>query len=139
MASRDIDSSEPIFAIVDHVRLIARTLSIVAVLGIPISTTRAEVIKCNYTEPFITTIYDSDTGTLKTINDATHVETTLVAVSLQIIKPNVFELWNSKHEVIQRMELNLHGSDGMSDTVYPYDATLVENGLRGGCTSNHLQ
>ena len=58
------------------------------------------------------------------------------------MKPNLFELWNINQEVIQRMDLNGRGADGMSDTVYPYDATLygyVPNfNLRGGCTSNHL-
>jgi hypothetical protein len=89
------------------------------------SASEAEIIKCEYTEPFVTAVYSM-----------------LGNISLQIIKPNLFELWNINHEVIQRMELNGRGADGMSDTVYPYDATLygyVTNfNLRGGCTSNHL-
>ena len=107
------------------------------------SASEAEIIKCEYTGPFVTTVYSTNTSTL-TITDAGDVSKnrSLANISLQIIKPNLFELWNVNQEVIQRMELNGRGADGMSDTVYPYDATLygyVANfNIRGGCTSNHL-
>lgn len=104
---------------------------------------RAEIFKCIYTEPFITTIYSTNTNTL-TITDASNQQNsdTLTNVSLQIMEANIFELWTADKAAVQRMELNFRGGDGMSDSVYPYDSTLYKRhlhpNLRGGCTSNHL-
>jgi uncharacterized membrane protein len=124
----------------DQTELVVRVFFLVTSLCSGTLGIHAETIQCIYTEPFITTIYSSESGTLKIMDDLNHSEIASRAVSLQIIKPTVFELWNSKNEVVQRMELNFHGSDGMSDTVYPYDATLVDKkGLKGGCTSDHLR
>jgi hypothetical protein len=99
----------------------------------------AEIIKCFYTEPFLTTAYSSNVDTLTIASGDGGQNPTVVKVSLQIVKPNLFELWNDKDEPVQRMELNFKGSDGMSDSVYPYDGLLVANKLRGGCVSDHLR
>ena len=98
---------------------------------------KADIIKCSYTEPFITTTYSSTTNDL-IISENAQPDVRLTNISLQIIRQNLFELWDAKHEVIQRMELNLKGYDGMSDMVYPYDAIFLPRQLRGGCISNHL-
>ncbi len=99
---------------------------------------KADIIKCSYTEPFITTVYSTAENTLTITDAAAHQTTKLTNISFQILKRNTFELWNAAKIVVQRMELNLKGSDGMSDTLYPYDATFIPKDLRGGCTSNHL-
>jgi len=121
-------------------KMIARIMGVVAFGSVFVGArpSGAEIIKCSFTEPFITTTYSSNTNTLTITDDTTRQISILTNISFQIIKPNVFEIWNSKQEVIQRFELNLHGTDGMSETVYPYDANFVLKGLRGGCTSNHL-
>ncbi len=116
--------------------------AIIAIALSWVTPSAAEIIKCYYTEPFVTTIYSTNNNTIIFNDPGSAPKHQPLTASLQIVKSNIFELWTLKNELIQRMELNFKGSDGMSDTVYPYDATLfnyVENyDLRGGCTSNHL-
>jgi hypothetical protein len=99
---------------------------------------QAEVIKCFYTEPFQTTTYSSNANTLTTATATNPAHPTVLKVSLQILKPNLFELWNARNQPVQRMTLNFKGSDGMSDFVFPYDGLLIANKQHGGCVSNHL-
>jgi hypothetical protein len=123
-------------------RIIEAAVAFVSVLN-GANASEAEIIKCQYTDPFLTTVYSTNTSTL-TFADAGDASRNkmLKNISFQIIRPNLFELWNLNQEVIQRMELNGRGRYGMGDTVYAYDATLYDYvanfNLRGGCTSNHL-
>jgi hypothetical protein len=109
-----------------------------AALAWPAGSSRADVIRCVFTEPFITTVYNTNQSTLTIFHDVEKREDAPVFLSFQIIKPGVFELWDSKNQVIQRLELSFQGSDGMSDQLYPYDVEWLPLKLRGGCTSNHL-
>lgn len=102
----------------------------------------ADIIKCAFTEPFITTTYSTTQSTLKieNIGESTKV---VKNVSFQIKGPGSFELVDSKGHVLQKLTLNNNGSDGMSDNVYPYevqDLTMAgaNNGI-GGCSSNYLK
>jgi hypothetical protein len=115
------------------------TLASLALVGAMTSASlsRSEIIKCTYTEPFITTIYNSDTHEVTISNNALKTVTKLANVSRRTIKPKVFELRNAKKTIVQTMELNHRGSDGMTDTVYPYDSQW--NKLHGGCTSSRLR
>jgi hypothetical protein len=102
----------------------------------------AIVITCSFTEPFVRTSYDSDLQTLTLTYDVEKRRETQKSVSLHTLSPTVFELWNANNEVIQHLELDHQGSDGMSDRIYPYevkwtprDASLPEV-LFGGCVRN---
>lgn len=102
----------------------------------------ADIIKCNFTEPFITTTYSTTQSTLKieSLGESTKV---LKNVSFQIIGAGIFNLVDSKGHVVQKLTLNNNGSDGMSDTIYPYevqdfDMSGANNGI-GGCSSNYLK
>jgi uncharacterized membrane protein len=102
------------------------------------SIAQADIIKCSFTEPFITTVYSTNENTLTVTYDAERRRETLKNISFQIMKPATFELWDAKRRVIQRLELSFRGSDGMSDRVFPYAAHWLSKDLHGGCTSNHL-
>ena len=106
-------------------------------------TAHADVIKCTFTEPFVTTVYNIDKQTLTEI-DVEDKQKVTENVSFEIKSAGSFELVNEAGKVLQKIELNGRGSDGMSDTTYPFEVTdtsmdgLANNGV-GGCTSNHLK
>jgi uncharacterized membrane protein len=64
-------------------------------------------------------------------------------VSFQIKGSGLFELVGKDKKVIQELNLNNRGSDGMSDFVFPYEVKWVADGQRselyGGCESNYLK
>ena len=98
----------------------------------------ADIITCNFTEPFVTTIYSTSQNTLSVYYKAERRQEVLRNISFQIIQAGRFELWDTNRRPVQRLELTFKGSDGMSDKLYPYDAHWISNDLRGGCTSIHL-
>lgn len=100
----------------------------------------ADIIKCSFTEPFITVTYSTNTSELTTSSFAGEGEDVSVekAVSFQIKGPGKFELVSAKGETRMKLDLNFAGSDGMSDFDYPYHAELTTSGFIGGCSSNHL-
>lgn len=106
---------------------------------------KADIIKCHFTEPFITTTYSMTQSTLTITNDPEGEETTMKNVSFQIKSAGIFELVSSDGKVLQELIINNEGSDGMSDAIYPYDVKDYTWGgqhnspLRGGCSSNFLK
>jgi hypothetical protein len=65
-------------------------------------------------------------------------------VSFQIKGPANFELVDKSGKILQLVTLNLAGTDGMSDSVYPYDVkdSSITDGLNvlvGACSSNYLK
>jgi len=118
-----------------------KTLSVL-ILGLS-SISKADVIKCNFTEPFINTTYSMAQQTLK-IESAGEPTRTIKNVSFQIKGPGLFELQDKNKKVLQSLTLNNNGSDGMSDKVYPFEVTFAElknmaNSGLGGCESNFLK
>ncbi len=99
---------------------------------------QAEIIKCRFTEPFVTTVYSTTQSTLTIGYETEAREDTFRNVSFQILKAGLFELWDADRRPIHRLELSGKGSDAMSDREYPYDVLWIGKGLRGGCTSTHL-
>jgi uncharacterized membrane protein len=104
---------------------------------------QADVIKCFFTEPFFTIEYSTTSLRLKIsgLEIPTAEET---QVSFQIKAAGLFELHSQEHEVLMTLTLSGKGSDGMSDKVFPYEATLNAKRLipgthRGGCQSNFLK
>lgn len=106
------------------------------------SITHADIIKCGFTEPFVTSTYSMNQSTL-TYLDSENKKMVIKNVSFQIKAAGVFELVKDG-KVLQALLLNNQGSDGMSDMVYPYDVEdfsqeRLPYKSRGGCSSNFLK
>ncbi len=103
---------------------------------------QADIIKCNYTEPFYSTQYSMAQQSL-TVFEMDGNTTVYKNVSFQIMGAGHFEMWDADKNVLQVVTLDFAGSDLMSDKVYPYSATAttIVSGMGnqfGGCTSNFL-
>ncbi len=100
----------------------------------------ADIIECTFTEPFVDSQY-SMTQSRLTYTDSEGKKVVLKNVSFQIKAAGVFELVKDG-QVLQHLELNNKGSNGMSDHVYPYEVkdnnSLTHKAL-GGCQSNSLK
>jgi uncharacterized membrane protein len=101
-----------------------------------VGSAHADVIKCYFTEPFLTLTYSTTESSLA-VSDP-EAEATERNVSLQIMGAGAFELWNAQNIAVLRLTLDNKGSDGMSDRIYPYSAMRLPSAQYGGCTSNHL-
>lgn len=108
----------------------------------------ADIIKCDFTEPFLDVQYSTTTNELTVSafmggGKDKDVVTVTKNVSFQIKSAGQFELLSKDKKVIMTLELNNKGSNGMSDTIYPFDATIMDTGeqksLQGGCESNYLR
>lgn len=107
------------------------------------SVSQADVIKCTFTEPFIDTTYSMTQSTL-TYKDMEGKKSVVKNVSFQIKSAGVFELVSKDGKILQTLVLNYKGSNGMSDTIYPYKVkdnspVMTANGGYGGCVSNYLK
>jgi uncharacterized membrane protein len=100
---------------------------------------QAGTVTCIFTEPFITTIYNTDRQILSLTYGVGRRPERLRNISLKVTRPGVLELRNTKRELILRLERSFRGSDGMSDRVYPYEAHWITKKLYGGCTSKNLR
>lgn len=126
------------------VSLVKRSMIISSLASVTALSAKADIITCSFTEPFIQTVYSMSKGTLTYKNGPAKTESVLKNISFQIKGPGVFELIDKDKKVIQTLNLNFDGSDGMSDTVYPYDVKdnsefLSSSPGRGGCASNYLK
>lgn len=107
------------------------------------SVSRADVITCMFTEPFVDSTYDMETMTLTYHNAVDGQEEVKEYVSFVITGPGTFELRGEHGELWQTLSLTFKGSNGMSDQVYPYEVkdesmlTNANNGV-GGCSSERL-
>lgn len=105
------------------------------------ATSQADIIRCNFTEPFVNSTYSMTQSTLSYVN-ADGKKQLLKNVSFQIKSAGVFELVAKDGKVLQTLKLNNQGSDGMSDRLYPYEAkdnsSITHQGY-GGCESNYLK
>lgn len=97
---------------------------------------QADIIKCSFTEPFITTTYSMAQQSLTIENMSDNTRQVLRNISFQIKGRGKFELWDANKQLLQKLNLNFHGSDGMSNRVYPYEGKFRDHS--GGCTSNFL-
>jgi hypothetical protein len=123
---------------------------IIPVLVLIVTTAvQADVIKCTFTEPFVSSTYNMSTKSLTYVAafgaDGKENETTVLeGVSFQIKDAGHFELISSYGDVLQVISLNHAGSDGMSDMVYPYEVKDSSSMFKasagiGACTSNYLK
>jgi uncharacterized membrane protein len=99
------------------------------------SAARAETITCLYTEPFLHTVYATGGHSL-TLTRAIEKKTHRFRVSSRVRDGHI-ELVNRPEALRQTMIRNGRGSDGMSDTVFPWSVTLTWKALpyrlHGGC------
>lgn len=103
----------------------------------------ADIIKCTFTEPFINTTYSTSKSEL-TYEGIEFKKYTVKNVSFQIKSAGVFELVSKDGKVLQTLTLNNQGSNGMSDTIYPFEvkdnsSIMTANNGIGGCSSNQLK
>ena len=100
----------------------------------------ADTITCTFTEPFVTSSYNTETATLE-YTDYQGLIAVVENVSFKIVGAGSFELVKDG-QVIQHLELNYQGSNGMSDHVYPYDVKDNREATHegwGGCESDSLK
>jgi hypothetical protein len=107
------------------------------------SVSQADIIRCSFTEPFIDTTYSTSKSEL-TYEGSDLKKFSIKNVSFQIKSAGVFELVSKQGKVLQTLTLNHQGSNGMSDTIFPFEVKdshpiMTANGGFGGCTSNHLK
>jgi hypothetical protein len=113
----------------------------IAVAALP-GTGRAGTLVCQFTEPFFSISYDSETGRVTMISaDETDPGTgqplpRIIAegAKLRNVKPD--EGWRDlvlekAGETILELKLTGQGSDGMSETVFPFEANYGSHD--GGC------
>lgn len=98
----------------------------------------ADVIRCSFTEPFISMTYSMTQSAIEVV--APDGNETIANVSFQILGPGQFELRDAANAAIVTLSLDYRGSDGMSDTIFPYTGVRVweGGGQDGGCWSNNL-
>lgn len=104
----------------------------------------ADVIKCTFTEPFVSTTYSMAQQSLTIDNGSEGTKKVIKDVSFQIKGAGRFELVDKSGKVLQKLSLTGKGSDGMSDATYPYEVVdasqqkFANSGI-GGCSSNSLK
>ena len=113
-------------------------LALFALLLFSPLTTKAEVISCNFTEPFYTLTYATGTNELRKF-DFEHGEKVYKNVGFLIKGPGQFEL-RMNDKPYMTLSLTNEGSDGMSDYIYPYEGKILGKGDDansgvGGCES----
>lgn len=110
----------------------AALLAVVA--GAPVMA-QTETLTCVYTEPFVNTVYQTG-GRRLTLTRAVEKEVHRFFVSARVRNGHI-ELVNRPQALRQTMVRDGKGSDGMSDTVFPWSSTLAWKKLpfrlHGGC------
>ncbi len=104
----------------------------------------ADVIRCQFTEPFLTTVYSMSQQTLTVTGPEKSNNKVIRNVSFQIKEAGKFELVSKSKVVLQSLVLDKQGSDGMSDAIFPFSVTWGGEGssgaaIYGGCSSNFLK
>jgi uncharacterized membrane protein len=115
---------------------VRRTLALAGLLLVAAPVlARAETIACVYTEPFVNTVFNAR-GRTVTITQEAKPGAVKFRVAIRRGAADL-ELINRRHAFRQTMVRDGKGSDGMSDAVFPYSATMTLAGLpsrlHGGC------
>ena len=122
---------------------------------------RADVVRCSFTEPYVTMTYDTSTNILEIKSDVDKSTERIENVSLEIIEPSVFQLWTKDGKPLVQLDLSREysspseddGADQPSDAnsnntaKYPFTAHWnyaypepwdIKTAVWGGCSSNHI-
>jgi uncharacterized membrane protein len=116
--------------------------SLIALASSPVA--HAEKFTCGFTEPFYTVTYDTGSQKLVSRDDVMRKSTTFRNVAFQIVAPGEFRLSDQRGRELLRLKLTMEGSDGMSNVIYPFEASTevllggANNGV-GGCESTLLK
>lgn len=107
-----------------------KLIYILALISAP--TVFAKPLKCHFTEPFVTMVFDSETSAIHyrligeevvSIND----------VKLIPVNETTTEFYDGENLILTIVE-DGKGNDGMSDEIMPYSAvTNVPKKIYGGC------
>jgi uncharacterized membrane protein len=114
-----------------------------ALMALPVESW-AGTLECQFTEPFFTISFDSRTGTVTEISaDVTDPDTgkpipriLAEGARLRVVNPDGDGLTlrlEKGDQWIMQLRLTGQGSDGMSESIYPFEATLGTN--IGGCAT----
>lgn len=106
----------------------------------------ADIIKCQFTEPFAQLEYSTTQNKIK----ITKPKPSGIGVNVSYITSAYLQILGPNHLVVQKsgntvldLVIDNNGSDAMSSAVYPYSAHWMflgsaPGGHIGGCTSNFL-
>lgn len=92
------------------------------------SASHADIIRCSFTEPFVTTSYDILKKRMTRIDISEDKPVVLNDVTLSVVSTGVIEL-RQNGKLIQTLTLTGKGRDGMSDLPHLYE---VKDNLMGG-------
>jgi uncharacterized membrane protein len=104
---------------------------------------QAGVLRCSFTEPFFSITFDSMTGKVTWISPDVFDESGNMVpqvlaegARLQLLNPygdgRTFRI-ETDSQYIMQLRLTGEGSDGMSDSIFPFEATYGSN--IGGCAT----
>ena len=96
----------------------------------------ADIYVCNFTEPFVTTVFDTKLSSLQ--YQDFQGSSTYKDIFVRNVDSITFEILTSDMRLLQRVIHNNQGSDGMSDEVYPFEAQdfskiMTSGTAYGGC------
>ena len=103
------------------------------------STAFAEVFDCTFSEPAVNYKYNSKTEQLTKKKDLLGEPEIAESISFHILSSNIYVLKDSAGKQVGKITLSNNGSDGATETLYPYEIELKNENESGGCTSSLLK
>lgn len=106
------------------------------------------LLECGFTEPFFTLMIDLKKKEISKIepdwsNPSGGTITTVVATNINVVSDlsdpflPKYKVLNGNGSQFAEIVMNMAGSDGMSDIVYPYE--IKHDGMFGGCSSDKIK
>ncbi len=109
-----------------------------------LATAQAEVFECTLSEPALNVRYDSESERVTIKKDLLGQPDIKTDISFHILASNIYVLKSSDGKQVARITLSNNGTDGATETLYPFDielnslSTLANRGI-GGCSSTLLK
>lgn len=125
-----------------------RWFAAVSVLSLAVGPAEAGTMRCSFTEPFYSIVFESESGKVTVISpDVTDPETgkpvpEVLARNAKLERADppgdglTFRLVNGGDTILE-LKLTGKGSDGMSDNLYPFEAWRGRHD--GGCETDKYQ
>ncbi len=126
----------------------ALTLTALLLTGSFAQAQTTKTIECSFTEPFFALTVDLEKKTVTRVepdweNDAGKTKSTVIARGIRV-KTNMKDVFRPEYKilaadgsVVAEMTFDNEGSNGMSDTVFPY--SMKYDGMLGGCSSDRVK
>lgn len=113
--------------------------------------TTKDVLRCSFTEPFYSLEFDANTGIVTSIlpsaqGDEGSVQSEVIASAAKLVPSDInktgmldseYTLVDAEKGEILKLDLNLKGSDGMSEMIYPFEVYHGQN--VGGCWTDTVR